>query len=79
MRKTVLITSLFWIGVAAACATTDSIKTWIVTERGFEHNTDQVSELMDFAHAIGYRCYSEPDDKIWRTKLNEAAVCCNAK
>lgn len=80
MRKTILLTSLFWIGTFASCASSEVIKTWIIVDKDHvRHHTNDVDELKTIADVVGYRCYSKIDDTAWRSRMNDLSACCDAK
>lgn len=76
-QATFLWTSVIWLCLVASCATTDSIKTWIIDKDGLHHNVGDVHDFKEFAEAMGYRCYSKEDDTEWRNRMNSLEACCN--
>ena len=77
--RTAVITSCIWLGVIASCASSQTIKTWIVVPEGFRHHTNEIDEMMSLLQAQGYRCYSAADDQVWRDELATYKACCDQK
>jgi len=72
-----LYTHVLWLMLLVCCASTPTIKTWIIGPQGLIE--DETHEALTFLQAQGYRCYSESDDEFWRDQLSTAEACCNGK
>lgn len=78
-RKAALLTSLLWLTALGSCASSTTIKTWLIEKEGLRHKTSSVNETMTFLEANGYRCYSKADDQTWREELASYKSCCEQR
>ena len=70
----VLLANAFWLILLGSCAATPTIKTWTIGLTDLTEN--DTGAVLTFLQAMGYRCYSEPDDEFWRNQLAVAEECC---